>query len=355
MFPKKQNRLTNIKTKLKPELKRKKTKEKKKIKQSKQTHETKNQSGGEPTISSQQQQQEPAKDTASTETMIQPELQSGQPQLPPGADPQQLQRAKLHYQRTLVAQEILDTEESYLRYLTLMIKKYQNPLLTMAQTKHPLISAEDVKTLFSNVEIIFAYNSMLLEGLKSRMNSWSSQQKIGDVFLSMADFLKCYTTYVNNYDEAHLLLRNLVKENPKFAKFIEEVRSHPHSKGLNLFSLLIMPIQRPPRYVLLLKELQKFTPQDHPDYVPLAQALKKIESVSSYLNTRKREQIFQHQLVEAMSKVFGAPVVRFLQITCLLCVAQFIACVSGTCITASSTFTRSQNFLCRKRSICSYT
>jgi len=69
-----------------------------------------------------------------------------------------------------------------------------------------------------------------------------------------------------------------------------------------------MPIQRPPRYVLLLKELQKFTPQDHPDYVPLAQALKKIESVSSYLNTRKREQIFQHQLVEAMSKVFGAPV-----------------------------------------------
>jgi hypothetical protein len=55
----------------------------------------------------------------------------------------------------------------------------------MAQTKHPLISAEEVRILFSNLEIIYAYNSILLEGLRGRMNSWSSQQKIGDIFLSM--------------------------------------------------------------------------------------------------------------------------------------------------------------------------
>jgi len=64
------------KNKTEARAKKKEDKREKKIKQSKQTHETKNQSGGEPTISSQQQQQEPAKDTASTETMIQPELQS---------------------------------------------------------------------------------------------------------------------------------------------------------------------------------------------------------------------------------------------------------------------------------------
>jgi hypothetical protein len=60
------------------------------------------------------------------------------------------------------------------------------------------------------------------------------------------------------------------------------------------------------------QELLKFTPADHPDHTLLQQALKKVENVTSFLNTRKKEQIFQHQLVEAMSKVFGSPVVSTL-------------------------------------------
>jgi hypothetical protein len=75
----------------------------------------------------------------------------------------------------------------YISYWNLPItfQKYRNPLLSLAQTKRPLISAEDIKILFSNVEIIYAYNSMLFDGLSNRMKAWSSQQKIGDIFLSL--------------------------------------------------------------------------------------------------------------------------------------------------------------------------
>ena len=52
---------------------------------------------------------------------------------------------------------------------------------------------------------------------------------------------------------------------------------------LDLPSLLIMPIQRIPRYRLLFEELLKETPEDHLDYDDIKAALKEIEVCSSCL------------------------------------------------------------------------
>ena len=39
---------------------------------------------------------------------------------------------------------------------------------------------------------------------------------------------------------------------------------------------LITPVQRIPRYILLLKDIIKKTPEDHPDYPQLVQAEEKM-------------------------------------------------------------------------------
>ena len=45
-------------------------------------------------------------------------------------------------------------------------------------------------------------------------------------------------------------------------------------RGLaNLPAFLICPVQRLPRYLLILRDLQKCTPEDHPDYLHLQEAL----------------------------------------------------------------------------------
>lgn len=54
-------------------------------------------------------------------------------------------------------------------------------------------------------------------------------------------------------------------------------------------SLLIKPIQRLPRYVMLLRELVSLTPQTHKDAEPLAAALAKMQAVASELNEAKRQ------------------------------------------------------------------
>jgi hypothetical protein len=42
-------------------------------------------------------------------------------------------------------------------------------------------------------------NEKLLEELEGRIDNWSPEQKIGDVFLTFVPFLKTYTIYSSNY------------------------------------------------------------------------------------------------------------------------------------------------------------
>jgi hypothetical protein len=57
--------------------------------------------------------------------------------------------------------------------------------LNAARSPKPFISEQDVRTIFSCIEIIYSYNTMLLEGLNARMQKWTSKQKIADVFIMM--------------------------------------------------------------------------------------------------------------------------------------------------------------------------
>jgi hypothetical protein len=99
--------------------------------------------------------------------------------------------------------------------------------------------------------------------------------------------LKVYTQYINNYNQAASRLEEC-KKNKLFAQFLLDCKSLPKVE-LELSSYLIMPIQRIPRYQLLLDGLVKATPKDHPDYTDLSSALKQIVSVADYMNERKRD------------------------------------------------------------------
>lgn len=85
---------------------------------------------------------------------------------PPSTDPAKLARAKQLFKRTRVAQELLQTEGNYVRDLSILIRKWMNPLFALSKSS---VSAEDVRKIFSSVETIFSVNTLLLEGLNSKM------------------------------------------------------------------------------------------------------------------------------------------------------------------------------------------
>ena len=94
-------------------------------------------------------------------------------------------------------------------------------------------------------------NQHLMRAINARVKQWSDVQLIGDVFLKMAPYFKIYNDYSNMY-ETNVSLISKCQEDPQFVAQIERIQETlPEVVGFE--SLLIMPVQRIPRYTLLIR------------------------------------------------------------------------------------------------------
>jgi len=73
---------------------------------------------------------------------------------------------------------------------------------------------------------------------------------------------------------------------------------------MGLSSFLIMPVQRVPRYILLLSELAKHTSPSHPDAADLQEAAQEMEKITHFLNTKKDEAEKRERLAALSEELF---------------------------------------------------
>jgi len=81
---------------------------------------------------------------------------------------------------------------------------------------------------------------------------------------------------------------------------------------LKLTDLLITPVQRIPRYQLLLGPIVKLTPPTHPDFASLSKAAEEMRKLAEQINEKKREADARIKVVEIQSKIAGDFPVRSL-------------------------------------------
>lgn len=79
------------------------------------------------------------------------------------------------------------------------------------------------------------------------------------------------------------------------------MRENPECKKNDLKTYLIMPVQRIPRYELLLRELIRKTPPGHPDSVLLKEAFSKIKAISELIDHRKDDNVKFQEVVRVHS------------------------------------------------------
>lgn len=94
-----------------------------------------------------------------------------------------------------MVKEILTTERSYMKCLSIIIESYQKPLeATIEQCasakprKNALgITQEDVKRIFYQIKVIHNFNTLLLKNLEARIEgmSWMPTTPVGDIFVDM--------------------------------------------------------------------------------------------------------------------------------------------------------------------------
>eukprot|EP01130_Rhizamoeba_saxonica_P010181 TRINITY_DN4171_c0_g1_i1.p1 TRINITY_DN4171_c0_g1~~TRINITY_DN4171_c0_g1_i1.p1 ORF type:complete len:945 (+),score=215.29 TRINITY_DN4171_c0_g1_i1:19-2853(+) len=204
--------------------------------------------------------------------------------------------------RDRIASEILSTEQNYVKSLEIAIDVFKTPMVENAQNGTLPISDNQIREIFGNIEQLLGCNTHLLTSLIPRYKEWSSKQCIGDLFFQFAPFLRLYKTYSINYDNAAEVLKNLTQKNIVLKDWLEDKINLPILKGLPLEAYLIMPIQRIPRYRLLLEDYIKDTEEDHPDYDVLLKSLEQLKIVADDVNRSVEEHENQMKLFEISKK-----------------------------------------------------
>ncbi|KAF8640452.1 hypothetical protein AX17_000116 [Amanita inopinata Kibby_2008] len=179
---------------------------------------------------------------------------------------------------------------------------------------------------------------------------------VGNMFLKHAAFMKMYSTYINNFDSsvqrikywtsdrhptgagsslspssstaqlAGLGLTMSAVSNPsvmpdampangapnlttsqrkRIKAYLKRCRVNPRHTQLNLEGYLLLPVQRIPRYRLLLEELLRSTPPYDLIDDPLERALSEISSLANNMNEGKRESESRRKLVKWQSRIKG--------------------------------------------------
>lgn len=209
-------------------------------------------------------------------------------------------RQKKLKHRKYVIQELLSTEELYIKSLNVIANVIMKPSLS-----EKIINQDESIILFRNIESIYLFHKQLLEEFKAIFELFDNKSTlIGKLFLKMMPYFKLYFEYCNNYQESSALIDKMRSQNHAFSFWISKLEFIPTLQNLDFNSQMIKPIQRLPKYVLLFKDLKKNTENSHPDYQNIETCLKKFEEINMQNNSKMNDYLKKIKLFELEEK-FG--------------------------------------------------
>lgn len=203
----------------------------------------------------------------------------------PDTVPDNLTPEKL--KRRLIVGSIVDSENSYTNSLYRLIYEYKKPL---EESDPPILSANKIGIIFFCLDQILQLHKLFAIALVHHVQEWDEKEMIGEAFtksFSKGVVLDIYSGFINNFTNALETARRASKSKA-FAQFLQD-KSVSSPDRLSFFGSMVKPVQRFPQFILLLSDLLKHTPFNHPDRMPLQRALTELESLADRLNERKRD------------------------------------------------------------------
>ncbi|XP_024132036.1 PH_BCR_vertebrate and RhoGAP_Bcr domain-containing protein [Oryzias melastigma] len=191
--------------------------------------------------------------------------------------------------RKWVLSGILASEEAYLGHLEALLIPMK-PLRAAATTSQPMLTIQQIETIFFKVPELHEIHKDFYDALLPRVEDWSNQQCVGDLFQKLASQLGVYRAFVDNYKVAVETADKCCQANAQFAQISEnlKVKSTKDCKEQpaknSLETLLYKPVDRVTRSTLVLHDLLKHTPSSHPDYPLLQDALRISQNFLSSIN-----------------------------------------------------------------------
>lgn len=204
-----------------------------------------------------------------------------------------------------VAREILTTEQTYVGVLHLLDQVFAFRV-DQENRAHAMFPQSTLAAMFANLKSLYQlHHNFLLPRLGDRIASWDKEPRVGDIMKDFAPFLKMYAEYVRNYDQAVHLISSWYTKQPRFAAIVDDVHRMPDCGNLTLQHHMLTPVQRVPRYQLLLKEYLKRLPEGSPDKMDTEKALELVSTAADHANEAMKKIDKFKKLLEIQEMVGG--------------------------------------------------
>lgn len=210
--------------------------------------------------------------------------------------------------RKRIVMELLQTEEIFINNLTLIINNVVIPLKNnVLQISHESMTL--LMGIFSNIEPIKIFNEKLFKKLSPISKKYHHNVVFGNIMLEHLPFFKLYFVYCNEFEKNNNLIVKIKNDssNPDFkaiAHWFSTLEYTPALKNLDLNSMLVMPVQRLPKYVLLFKDLVKHTEETHPDHANLKKCLEMFIKINEENNQKMNDYLKNFKIFE-LQNIYG--------------------------------------------------
>ncbi|XP_054480482.1 FYVE, RhoGEF and PH domain-containing protein 4-like isoform X2 [Anoplopoma fimbria] len=208
-----------------------------------------------------------------------------------------------------IANELLQTERAYVARLHLLDQVFFSRLTEEAGRGS--FPPDVIRNIFSNISCIYSFHSQfLLPDLEICISHWCESPGLGTVLVKHTPFLRMYADYVRNFDQAMELVRTWSERSSVFRNIIQDIQSQEVCGSLTLQHHMLEPVQRVPRYEMLLGDYLKKLPRDDPDYDLAHKSLQTISMAATHSNSAIHKAESLKRLVEIYEMVGEEEVVN---------------------------------------------
>ncbi|XP_029286969.1 LOW QUALITY PROTEIN: rho guanine nucleotide exchange factor 3 [Cottoperca gobio] len=184
--------------------------------------------------------------------------------------------------------EMAQGEQDLVEDLKLAKKAYHDPMLKLS-----IMTELELNQIFGTLDSLIPLHEDLLSRLRHARKPDGSTEHVGHILTNWLPCLSSYTSYCSNQVKAKTLL-DQKKQDRRVQDFLQRCLQSPFSRKLDLWNFLDIPRSRLVKYPLLLREILKHTPNDHPDRQHLDEAMLMVQSVVADINMRTGESECQY-------------------------------------------------------------
>uniref|UniRef100_A0A8C1T684 ABR activator of RhoGEF and GTPase n=1 Tax=Cyprinus carpio TaxID=7962 RepID=A0A8C1T684_CYPCA len=180
--------------------------------------------------------------------------------------------------RKLVLSGFLASEEIYINQLEALLLPMK-PLKATATTSKPVLTVEQIETIFFMIQDIFVIHKEFYDALSPNIQQWDEKITVGHLFQKLASQLGVYKAFVDNYKMAVGTVEKCSQANSQFQKISENLKVKGPKESKDCTTTSTMEGKS-------VSDLLKHTPKDHPDFPLLQDALRISQNFLSIINEK---------------------------------------------------------------------